>query len=174
MIVPGGGEHLIAAAQHVLAHDLCRHVRVTRLGEVAVRGATNEAALALRIKPPRGFAIRNDRSDWRTRCLLRSAAAATAASSASASSAATATASSSAWSALRALPAASALIAAASSVVAVVAALTGMSLIAIALLLAASLSAAPFTAAPFTAAPFTASRCLRIVRSLLLLLWGSA
>jgi hypothetical protein len=159
MIVPGGGEHLIAAAQHVLPHDLCRDVRIARLGEVAVCGATNEAAFALRIKPPRGFTIRNGRGDWCARCLLCSAAATTTAASSSSSS------SSSAWSALRALPAASALIAAASSVVAVVAALTRMPLIAIALLLAASISAAPFSATTGLAA----ARCLRIVRSLLLL-----
>jgi hypothetical protein len=62
--VAGGGEHLIAAAQHVLPHHLCRHVRVARLGEVAVGGAANEAAFALRIKPSRGLSVWNYRRNW--------------------------------------------------------------------------------------------------------------
>jgi len=139
--VSGGSEHLIAAAQHVLPYDLCRHVRIARLGQVAVRGAANEAAFALRIKPSRRFTIRNYRSDWRARCLLYPAAATTTTTPATASPAST-------WSALRPLPAASALIAAASSVVAVVVAFAGVPLIAIALLLAASL---PFATATATA-----------------------
>jgi hypothetical protein len=65
MIVAGGGEDFVAAAQHVLPHDLRRHVRITGLGEVAVRGAANEAALTLRIEPTRRLAIGNYRRHWR-------------------------------------------------------------------------------------------------------------
>jgi hypothetical protein len=62
MVVPCSGEHLIAAAQHVLPHDIRWHVRVARLGEITVRGAANEAALALWIEPARGLSIGNDGS----------------------------------------------------------------------------------------------------------------
>jgi hypothetical protein len=154
MIVSGGGEDLIAATQHVLPHYLCRHVRIARLGEVAVRGAANEAAFALRIKPACGFSIWNY---WRDRCarrlLLLSSAATTTASSTAA------------WPVLRTLSAAPPLVAPASSVVAVVAALAGVTLIAIALLL--------LTAVTATTTSF-AARGLRIVRCLLLLLWRRA
>jgi hypothetical protein len=120
MIVAGGGEHLIAAAQHVLPHYLCRHIRVARLGEVAVGGAANEATFALRIKPSSGLAVWNYRSDWGARCLFCCCPAAAS--------------SSSSWSVLLALSAASALIAPASSVVTVVA-LAGMALLLIAIAL---------------------------------------
>jgi hypothetical protein len=122
MIVSGCGEHLIAAAQHVLPHYLCRHVRVARLGEIAVGGAANETAFALWIKPSSGLAVWNYRSDWGARCLLCGCPPAAASSS------------SSAWSVLLALSAASALIAAASSVVTVVA-LAGVALLLIAIAL---------------------------------------
>jgi hypothetical protein len=149
MIVSGGCEQLIAAAQHELPHDLCRNVGVARFREVAVRGAANEAAFALRIKPSRCFSIRNYRSDWCARCLFLPAATTTAASTAL---------SSPTWSALRTLSAAPPLVATASTVVAVVVALAGVTLIAITLLLlAASLALA-------------AARLLRIERLLLLLL----
>jgi hypothetical protein len=131
MIVSGGCEQLIAAAQHELPHDLCRNVGVARFREVAVRGAANEAAFALRIKPSRCFSIRNYRSNWCARCLFLPAATTTPAT-------ATTAASSSTWPALRTLSAASPLIAPASSVVAVVVALAGVPLIAITLLLAAA------------------------------------
>jgi hypothetical protein len=153
MVVSGGGEDLIAATQHELPHYLCRHVRIARLGEVAVRGAANEAAFALRIKPACGFSIWNYRSDWCARCLLLSSSAATTTASATA-----------ARGVLRTLSATSTLIAAASSVIAVVPALTGVTLIAIALLLlspfgaaaTASFAAASFAAA--TTASFAATR----------------
>jgi hypothetical protein len=119
MIVSGGGEHLIAAAQHELPHYLCRHVRVARLGEIAVGGAANEATFALWIEPSSGLAVWNYRSDWGARCLLCACPAAA----------------SSAWSVLLALSAASALIAAASSVMTAVAALAGMALLLIAIAL---------------------------------------
>jgi len=121
MIVSGGGENLVAAAEHVLSHDVRRHVRIAWLGEVAVRGSANESSFALWIEPPRCLAIRND---WRNGCaialgllgarriLLRLA-----------------------------LSSASALIAAASSVVAIVVALAGVAiriLIAVALLRSAA------------------------------------
>jgi hypothetical protein len=130
MIVSGGCEQLIAAAQHELPHDLCRNVGVARFREVAVRGAANEAAFALRIKPSRCFSIRNDRSDWCARCLFLPATTTT--------TAAASTALASTWSTLRTLSAASPLIAPASSVVAVVVALARVPLIAITLLLAAA------------------------------------
>jgi hypothetical protein len=123
MIVSAGGEHLIAAAQHVLPHYLCGHVRVARLGEIAVGGAANEPAFALWIKPSGGLSVWNYRGDWCARRLLCSCPAASSSSS-----------SSSAWSVLLALSAASALIAAASSVVTVVA-LAGMALLLIAIAL---------------------------------------
>jgi hypothetical protein len=118
MIVSGGGEHLITAAQHELPHYLCRHVRVARLGEIAVGGAANKATFALWIKPSSGLAVWNYRRDWGARCLL----------------CACPTAAASAWSVLLALSAASALIAAASSVMTVVA-LAGMALLLIAITL---------------------------------------
>jgi hypothetical protein len=124
MIVSAGGEHLIAAAQHVLPHYLCGHVRVARLGEIAVGGAANEPAFALWIKPSGGLSVWNYRGDWCARRLLCSCPAASSSSSSS----------SSAWSVLLALSAASALIAAASSVVTVVA-LAGMALLLIAIAL---------------------------------------
>jgi len=145
MIVSGGGEHLIAAAQHELPHYLCRHVRVARLGEITVGGAANEATFALWIEPSSGLAVWNYRSDWGARCLLCACPAAA----------------SSAWSVLLALSAASALIAAASSVMTVVA-LAGVALllIAIALLTAFALLAG--------VALLLATCTLGIVRCLLL------
>jgi hypothetical protein len=155
MIVSGGGEDLIAASQHVLPHYLRRYVCIARLGEITVRGAANEAAFALRIKPTGGFSIRDYWSDRCAGYLFLSTAAA-----------ATTTASTAAWSVLRTLSAASPLIAPATSIVPVVAALAGVTLIAIALLLLS-----PFAAT--TTASF-AARGLRIVWCLLLLLWRSA
>jgi hypothetical protein len=67
MIVASGGENFVAAAEHVLPHYLRRHVRIASLGEVAVRGASNESALALRVEPASGFTIGND---GRNRCAL--------------------------------------------------------------------------------------------------------
>jgi hypothetical protein len=67
MIVAGGGENFVAAAQHVLPHHLRRHVRIASLGEIAVGGAANESALALRVEPARCFTIGNDGGD---RCAL--------------------------------------------------------------------------------------------------------
>src|ERR1700687_5536471 len=61
MIVAGGGKHLIAAAQHVLPHDIRRHIRVARLGEIAVCGPADAAALALRVEPDRGLSVLDDR-----------------------------------------------------------------------------------------------------------------
>jgi hypothetical protein len=121
MIVSGGGEHLIAAAKHELPHYLCRHVRVARLGEIAVGSAANKATFALWIKPSSGLAVWNYGSDWGARCLLCACSPAAAAAS-------------SAWSVLLPLSAASALIAAASSVMTVVA-LAGMALLLIAITL---------------------------------------
>jgi hypothetical protein len=65
VIVAGGGENLVAAAQHVLPHDLRRHVRISGLGEVAVGGTANESALTLWIEPTGRFTIRNYRREWR-------------------------------------------------------------------------------------------------------------
>jgi hypothetical protein len=67
MVVSGGGENLVAAAEHVLPHDVRRQVGITWLGEVAVRGSANESALALWIEPPRCLSIRNH---WRHRCAV--------------------------------------------------------------------------------------------------------
>jgi hypothetical protein len=60
MIVSGRREELVASAQHVLPHDIRRHIRIARLGQIAVRGAANEAALALWIEPASGLSIGND------------------------------------------------------------------------------------------------------------------
>src|ERR1700674_3569995 len=70
MIMPGGREHLVAPSQHVLPHDIRGHVRIARLGEIAVRRPADEPALALRIEPPRGLPIGNDGSHWCARALL--------------------------------------------------------------------------------------------------------
>jgi hypothetical protein len=119
MIVSGGGENLVAAAEHELSHDVRRHVRIAGLSEIAVRGAADEPALALRIVPSRRFSIWYNRGRWcavalyligARRILLRLA-----------------------------LSSASALIAAAPSVMAIVVALSGVAvLIAFALLRAAA------------------------------------
>jgi hypothetical protein len=162
VIVAACGKHFIAAAQHVLPHDIRRHICIAGLGEIAVRGSANEAAFALRIEPPSGLAIRNDGGNWCARAaslllllLLLLAAWCVRLSAA--------------------LSASSALIAAAPSIVPV---------IAIALL-SPSATATAFTA--FTATAFTAfvallltltalgaATRLRIVGRLLLLLCGSA
>jgi hypothetical protein len=124
VVVARRRKHLVTAAEHVLPHDLCRHVRIAGLREIAVRGSANEAAFTLRVKPSRGFSIRDYRSHGRARCLLAPAAA------------------SSAWGVLRALPSPSALVAAPSSVVTVVAlARLTLLLIAVARLLAAARAA---------------------------------
>src|ERR1043165_3772385 len=73
MIVSGRGLHLIAATEHVLPNQLHRHVRITRLGEVAESGAANESAFALWIEPPYRLRIGNDRSNWCTRLVALSA-----------------------------------------------------------------------------------------------------
>ena len=70
MIVSRCGEYFVTAAQHVLPHDLCRHVRIARLGEVAVRGSANETTFTLRIEPAHGLAIWNDRGEWCAWCLI--------------------------------------------------------------------------------------------------------
>ena len=70
MIVSRRGEYFVTAAQHVLPHDLCRHVRIARLGEVAVRGSADEAAFALRIEPAQRLAIGNDWGKWCARDLI--------------------------------------------------------------------------------------------------------
>ena len=57
-------DYLVAAAEHVLPHDLRRNVRVAWLGEVAVRCSANEAAFALRIEPSCRFTIWNYRGEW--------------------------------------------------------------------------------------------------------------
>src|SRR3954471_4376953 len=64
MIVAGCREKLVAAAEHVLPHQLHRHVCVTRFGEVAIGGASNEAAIALRIEPASCFSIGDDWCSW--------------------------------------------------------------------------------------------------------------
>jgi hypothetical protein len=63
-------DYLVAAAEHVLPHDLRRNVRVARFGEVAVRCSANEAAFALRIEPPCRFTIWNYRRKWGTLSLI--------------------------------------------------------------------------------------------------------
>jgi len=125
MVVSGGGDYLIAAAQHVLPHDLRRNVRVARLGEIAVRCSAYETAFALRIEPARRLTIWNYGGEWcalsliptRSALLLLLLPAATASATLSAP----------------------ALIAAATSIVAVIAIAAVLSLIA--LLLATPLSA---------------------------------
>jgi len=70
MIVPGRGENLITAAEHVLSHDIRRHIRIARLGEIAVGRSADEATFALRIEPARGLAVGNDWRDWRPLTLI--------------------------------------------------------------------------------------------------------
>jgi hypothetical protein len=109
VIMPRGRENLIPSTQHVLTHDLGRNVGVAGLGQIAVRGAANEAALALRIEPARRLTIGHDRRDWCTRCLLSSSASACPSTTTGS------------WSALLTLPAASTLVAGATSVMPVIA-----------------------------------------------------
>jgi len=58
VVVPGSRENFVATPEHELSHDLCRNVRVARLGEIAICGAANEAAFALRIEPAGCLAVR--------------------------------------------------------------------------------------------------------------------
>jgi hypothetical protein len=111
MIVSRSGEELVTAAQHELPHNLGWHVGIARLGQIAVRGASDEATFALRIEPPGGLPIGDDRSDWCAGQLLGAATTASATT--------TATATASPRSALLALPASPALIAGAAPVVSV-------------------------------------------------------
>jgi len=67
VIVTGRRQNFVTAAQHVLPHDLRRHVRIARLGEVAVRRPADEAAFALWVEPARSFSIRDH---WSERCAL--------------------------------------------------------------------------------------------------------
>jgi hypothetical protein len=62
VVMSGGRENLIAATQHVLTHYLRRHVRIARLSQIAICGATNEAAFALWIEPSSRLAVWNYRS----------------------------------------------------------------------------------------------------------------
>jgi len=141
VVVSRRGENFVTAAQHVLPHDLCRHVRIARLGEVAVRGSTNEAAFTLRIEPAQGLAIWNDWSEGCAWTLID------------------------AWPALLApsatLSAATALVAAASSIVTV---------IALAMLSPSPSSSSATTSADFALllAGTASASCLGIVRRLLL------
>jgi len=68
VIVSGRRQNLVTATERVLTHDLRRNVGVARLGEIAIGGAANEAALALRIEPAGGLAVRHY---WSERCALR-------------------------------------------------------------------------------------------------------
>ena len=70
MIVAGGGEHLVAAPQHVLPHYLRRHVRVAGFGQVAIRCAADESAFALRVEPAQRLAVWYYRREWSALCLL--------------------------------------------------------------------------------------------------------
>jgi hypothetical protein len=150
------GENFVAAAQHVLPHDLCRHIRVTGLGQVAVCRAADETAFALRIEPACRLSIWNDWCERRARILFaaRSALLSTALSTLAALATLSAAA----------LSAASALVASATSVVTVIAiAILVAALIALLLSLTA---AAAFSASP--APSLTTAHRLRIVLGLLL------
>jgi hypothetical protein len=140
MIVAGGGENLIAAAQHVLPHNLRRHVGVTRLGQIAVGRSADESAVALRVEPARGFAVGYDWSERRALTLITALSLLLLPLSAAAAAAA--------------LSAASALIASAPTIVTVIS-ITVLSRFALLL----SLSAA----AALTALAALAGHCLRIV-----------
>jgi hypothetical protein len=129
VVVAGRSENLVASTQHVLTHDLRRHIGVARLCQVAVRGAANEAALALRVEPAGGFAIGDDRRDW---CAGRLFCCYSSFPSPSASAAA--------WSALLALSAASTLVARATSVVPVAVAWVSLLLVSVSGLAAATRS----------------------------------
>ena len=64
VVVAGGGLHLIAATQCVLANQLHRHIRIAWLGEVAEICSANEAAFTLWIEPADGLAVWNYRREW--------------------------------------------------------------------------------------------------------------
>jgi hypothetical protein len=130
MIVARRRENLITATQHVLSHDLRRYVRIAGLGEIAVRGAADEAAFSLRIEPACCLSIRNDRRDRRTLTSALLLAAWCVGLPTTATTATTA-----------ALPTASALIATATSIVTVIALARMSATAAIALLLPAPLTA---------------------------------
>ncbi len=70
MIAAGRGEDCIATPKSILTGKIGRQVRVTGIGQIAVRGPTNKATFALRIVPARGFAVGNNRGNGLTWCLL--------------------------------------------------------------------------------------------------------
>jgi len=55
-------EHCITAAESVLPREIRLDVRITRIGEIAVGCAPDEATFALRVVPSRGLTVGNDRS----------------------------------------------------------------------------------------------------------------
>ena len=61
VIATGARGDRVAAAETVLPDEIRRDVRVACVGEVAVRSATNEAAVARRIEPAQRLRIRNHR-----------------------------------------------------------------------------------------------------------------
>jgi len=105
MIMSGRGENLIASAQHVLTHDLGRHVSVAGLGQITVGGASYEAAIALWVEPTSGLSIGDYRCGWCARSLLFSS---------------TSTSTTASWSVRLALSAASALVAGSTPVMPVI------------------------------------------------------
>jgi hypothetical protein len=109
VVMTRGRQNLVSSTQHELPHDIGRNVRVTRFCQVAVRGAPDEASLALWIEPTSGLSIWNDRRDrcaWALTLTLAWLAA---------------------WSVLLALSPASALVARAASIVPVIALATASS-----------------------------------------------
>jgi hypothetical protein len=80
----------VAPPQRVLTYDVWVDERVAVLGEVAVAGASYEAAIPRGVKPSTGLAIRDDRLRW-TMLLLAARTALPAAAAPSSSASATVT-----------------------------------------------------------------------------------
>ena len=76
MVVPGRCRYQVALAQPVLPDDMRRDPGVGRIGEVAVRGAANEAPVTRRVEPADGLAVGDDRRRWQLR-LVRATSATT-------------------------------------------------------------------------------------------------
>jgi len=133
-----------------LPHYLRRHVRITRLGEVAVGSASNEAALTLWIEPACCFAVWYYWSEWRALCLFAARTALLLLLLSTATAAAT-------------LSAASTLIASATAVVTVIAiAVSACAAALFALLLPLPTSISPISPISLSAAALRGTR-LRIV-----------
>jgi len=70
MIASRSCENCIAATKSILSREIGLHVCVGWIGEIAIRGASNESSFALRIIPACCLTVGNDRSHRLARSLI--------------------------------------------------------------------------------------------------------